>query len=95
MTTTTESVAWPLGAMCETSPSAPIVAATDVKPSSSGTDAATNAPNASARITSVIGSVMICECCRSLVTICVIVFSIEPRAGLLDRDARLAARNCA
>ena len=48
--TTTGAVVLPSAAMCETIPSAPIAAATDVSPSSSGTTAAASAPKANTRI---------------------------------------------
>ena len=64
--------------MCETSPSAPSAAPTDVRPSSSGTDAATNAPNASTRISSVIGTEISSARCSPLLTSWVIALSSEP-----------------
>ena len=64
--------------MCETSPSAPIAAPTDVRPSSSGTDAATSAPNASTRISSVIGTEISSARCSPLLTSWVIALSSEP-----------------
>ncbi len=46
----------PSGAICEITPSAPSAPATEVRPSSSGTTAATSAPKATMRMISVIGS---------------------------------------
>ena len=56
MRTTTEAVDCPSGAICEMRPSAPSAPATEVRPSSSGTTAATSAPKATMRMISVIGS---------------------------------------
>ena len=64
--------------MCDTSPSAPSAAPTDVSPSSSGTDAATSAPNASTRISSVIGTEISSARCSPLLTSWLIALSSEP-----------------
>ena len=68
----------------------PIAPATDVMPSSSGTDAATSAPKAMNRITSVIGSEIISAFCRSFSTIWSIVASIVPGPATWTRAPGLA-----
>ena len=77
--------------MCETSPSAPMAAPTDVRPSSSGTDAATSAPNASTRIRSVIGIEISSARCSPLLTSWVIALSSEPLPASLKVTPCLCA----
>ena len=67
-----------LGAIWETTPSAPMAAVTAVIPSTSGTHAATSAPNAITSTSSVIGSEIISARWRSSETTSSIVESNEP-----------------
>src|SRR6478752_2238300 len=56
MSSTTEEIDWSTGSTWLTIPIRPIVPATALMPSRTGTPAATSAPNASSRMISVIGS---------------------------------------
>ena len=78
MSTTKDVAASPSGANWEMSPRPPMAAATEVTPSSSGTQAATRAPNAASRMMSVTGREMSSALRRSSSRICVIVASNVP-----------------
>ena len=67
-----------IGVICESTAMPPIAAMTDVSPRNSGTSAATSAPNARKRMTSVTGSEISSAVRSSRVTTSPIALSVVP-----------------
>ena len=86
-----EAVFSPSGTICDGSATSPSAAITADRPSSSGTPAATSAPKASTRITSVIGSESVSAFLKSSAKAFESALDALAHAELADEDAGLAA----